>query len=754
MAEAMISALLLLPLALLFAIETFHSPYSGLVVLVVLTYPAYRVLIASVEHKAVGKTAATEGKESKAGEGAEGAASPHSASDEKKKEAEAKKEADAKADADEAAAAAAAAAAAVAVAEQRAEEERAEEERAEEERAEEVRAEEERAAAKEAAAEAANAAESARVVAEAAEQQRVENERLKAEAEAKERAAADAAEAEAEENAASAAASASAAAASAAAASAAAASAAAASAAAASAAAEEKSPPPPITTASSPPPPPGPEPLASPDRHARNRQHIYTEILETERAYVDDLRTLIDVFVDPLLGEGHKLGAGDREVVTRIFSPVLLKQLFGVHGELLASLEAAKLKSQTASSSSGDLATQFVRIAPFFKLYSPYCSMYPTALATLATLMRSGGSNALRRALEECSAHPSLRNMDVGSFLIKPIQRICKYPLFFRDIMKHVKQDAHPAFAKLDQANKAVSGIVEEVNLRTGEIVRDQAQWTLFQSVVDVAQPNGVTSITKEDLLAPTRKMIFMTPCGVLSNSGEGDGGDSGSGGKDGQGGVLVLLSDMVLFCGPHTQKKPKKKRGRAEVEVRVVLPLDGKLQAVIGGGEGGEGGDGSDDDEGTRGGVGVGVGGGASMTATLNLMHATAEGGKRLSVVELYSEREATALGDQYGAAELAVFARCVGGGGGAGGRMDAATAVAMILDAQTEHTRKSVDKQHRLSVMKLRAASLGGTGGVDAGGKRGEGDEGGDGAAAGGGGDDDAAGASAAPKRRNWTR
>ena len=37
-----------------------------------------------------------------------------------------------------------------------------------------------------------------------------------------------------------------------------------------------------------------------------------------------------------------------------------------------------------------------------------------------------------RKFLEDCSRQPQCRNLDLPGFLIKPVQRICKYPLLIK----------------------------------------------------------------------------------------------------------------------------------------------------------------------------------------------------------------------------------------------------------------------------------------------------------------------------------
>lgn len=47
-------------------------------------------------------------------------------------------------------------------------------------------------------------------------------------------------------------------------------------------------------------------------------------------------------------------------------------------------------------------------------------------------------SRPFRKFLDDCSRSPECRNLDLPGFLIKPVQRICKYPLLIK-----VRQTSH-----------------------------------------------------------------------------------------------------------------------------------------------------------------------------------------------------------------------------------------------------------------------------------------------------------------------
>jgi hypothetical protein len=68
-----------------------------------------------------------------------------------------------------------------------------------------------------------------------------------------------------------------------------------------------------------------------------------------------------------------------------------------------------------------------------FSIALQYCKNYWVALDLVKR--ETGSNERLQEFLSYCAVKPETRRQDLGSFLIKPVQRICKYPLFFRDLL-------------------------------------------------------------------------------------------------------------------------------------------------------------------------------------------------------------------------------------------------------------------------------------------------------------------------------
>ena len=144
-------------------------------------------------------------------------------------------------------------------------------------------------------------------------------------------------------------------------------------------------------------------------------------------------------------------------------------------------------------------AQAFITVAPFFKLYSTYCGNYQRALSTVAACRASG--SGLSEVLASCTKNKAARGLSLESFLIKPVQRLTKYPLFFNDLLKQVPADA-AARADLEKAAALVRDVSQAVD-------RSMApeQFKLL-GLLGQLEPLGGAHRDWLSLLAPHRQLL------------------------------------------------------------------------------------------------------------------------------------------------------------------------------------------------------------------------------------------------------
>ena len=178
------------------------------------------------------------------------------------------------------------------------------------------------------------------------------------------------------------------------------------------------------------------------ERTRERTRRVLHEILATERAYVAALDVLVGKFLpllDPLLdaSSGEELLSAARA-------------LRGVHLELLQRLE------QAGTADVSGVSRAFALMTPFLRMYSTYCSGYGRALARVTE------ARASTPALDELEAACGER---IDSLLIRPVQRLCKYPLFFGELLG-VLPGQCASRPDLERAADAVRRVNEEVNAK------------------------------------------------------------------------------------------------------------------------------------------------------------------------------------------------------------------------------------------------------------------------------------------------
>jgi hypothetical protein len=94
--------------------------------------------------------------------------------------------------------------------------------------------------------------------------------------------------------------------------------------------------------------------------------------------------------------------------------------------------------------------------------YTLYCPRQSTANLRLVELL---GDPRYASSFAECwtLAQPHTKSWDLPSLLIKPVQRVLKYPLLLDDLLKCTPA-THPDFNNLKDAAKLIKAVADEIN--------------------------------------------------------------------------------------------------------------------------------------------------------------------------------------------------------------------------------------------------------------------------------------------------
>ncbi|ORX53998.1 hypothetical protein DM01DRAFT_1335849 [Hesseltinella vesiculosa] len=173
-----------------------------------------------------------------------------------------------------------------------------------------------------------------------------------------------------------------------------------------------------------------------------NRDKLVMELLETERKYVHDLETL----------QGYMRQAHSQEVLP----PDTLLQLFGN----LDALVDCQRKFLVQLEAQADKAPQeqrfgllFVQHEEAFAVYEPFCANFQMAQDLIVRE---------NQALESL-AHVLSPDFELPSMLIKPVQRICKYPLLMKKMVE-CTPTSWKFHVETEDGLEAIQRVAEKVN--------------------------------------------------------------------------------------------------------------------------------------------------------------------------------------------------------------------------------------------------------------------------------------------------
>ncbi|KAK1986529.1 RhoGEF domain-containing protein [Colletotrichum cereale] len=303
------------------------------------------------------------------------------------------------------------------------------------------------------------------------------------------------------------------------------------------------------------------DPLAT--ERALQRRRILEELISTEEGYIGDIRFLMNVYIttlaslptlpmglrssinrnltdivelhEELLGELHRV-VPDSEY-TQIEVPPLPSKAADRGHRRLRSLDSVPEDDERAISwlqevpgmiseaqIAGDVAKVFSRKMNRFFIYEEYGAKYEMMIKDVASAHRTmpqwntyqRGIEALASSLGPASTHTdqSKKSLTIGDLLVKPIQRICKYPLLFAELLKYTPvtdcpnshMEVESALLRLREAtaeiNRATSDRRMKSTLEKTWILQDRLVFP--EQKLDAASKNRIRSFGHVDL------------CGVL----------------------------------------------------------------------------------------------------------------------------------------------------------------------------------------------------------------------------------------------
>ncbi|MBN3298282.1 ITSN1 protein, partial [Amia calva] len=186
----------------------------------------------------------------------------------------------------------------------------------------------------------------------------------------------------------------------------------------------------------------------------RKRQGYIHELIVTEENYVNDLQLVTEIFQKPLL-ESELL---TEKEVAMIF--VNWKELIMCNIKLLKALRVRKKMSgeRMPVKMIGDILTAQL---PHMQPYIRFCSCQLNG----ATLIQQKTDEVpeFKDFVKRLAMDPRCKGMPLSSFLLKPMQRVTRYPLIIKNILENTPEN-HPDHSHLKQALEKAEELCSQVN--------------------------------------------------------------------------------------------------------------------------------------------------------------------------------------------------------------------------------------------------------------------------------------------------
>ncbi|KAI0027714.1 hypothetical protein K488DRAFT_60641, partial [Vararia minispora EC-137] len=231
----------------------------------------------------------------------------------------------------------------------------------------------------------------------------------------------------------------------------------------------------------------------------RKRQEAIFEFIATEAAYVRDLQLIVEVFYSSVI---DMLEPKAKAVVFANVEDLLL-----TNTTFLSSLEDRQRDCRLYVDHIGDILDQNIRN---MSIYREYCVNQANAAKVLQSLRET--KPELAAHLQRLREDPAVRNLDLSSYLLVPMQRITRYPLLIKQILHYTEpdEDSKRTEHALHTAEKILGHINEEIRSQENrERLKELSQdlW-IGNGRLDLTAPTrtlGERKLLKEGVLAKTK---------------------------------------------------------------------------------------------------------------------------------------------------------------------------------------------------------------------------------------------------------
>lgn len=257
------------------------------------------------------------------------------------------------------------------------------------------------------------------------------------------------------------------------------------------------------------------------------------ELVKTEEAYLKDLSLVKQHIIEPFKAK-------------KILDKRGLAEIF-VNWETLPPIHMKILRSLITENSLRGIAGAFSEevLDELRKLYTTYCCNYENALNTAKELTTKNPAFAkhLYAMQNECAV---LNGLSLYDYLIKPFQRVCKYPLLLSRIFK-LSAETDPAREELQQCVTNVEQYLDGLNQ-----MKDQAE--NWNTLLDWSNRLNLRLMVHQRRFLFASTVLLSKACSQTMDLA----GSAGSSRKARRvaSTTLLLCNDVLISVDPKAQKK------------------------------------------------------------------------------------------------------------------------------------------------------------------------------------------------------
>ncbi|XP_071361970.1 rho guanine nucleotide exchange factor TIAM1 isoform X2 [Trachinotus anak] len=254
--------------------------------------------------------------------------------------------------------------------------------------------------------------------------------------------------------------------------------------------------------------------------HADKLRKVINELVETEKTYVKDLSCLIECYLTPLQKESF-LTQDELDVLFGNLGEMVEFQV-----EFLRTLEDGirlvpdldKLERvEQFKKVLFSLGGSFLYYADRFKIYSAFCASHTKVPKVLAKAKTDPDFKAFLAERNPRQQHSST----LESYLIKPIQRVLKYPLLLKELYSLTDPDSEEHY-HLDVAMKAMNKVASHIN----EMQKLHEEYgAVFDQLINeqTADKKEVADLSMGDLLLHSTVVWINPPASLVKSKKDPD---------------------------------------------------------------------------------------------------------------------------------------------------------------------------------------------------------------------------------------